>query len=108
MLLSFIIIDVFLYSKCHYFACMATHKRVKRFLFFYSQYIASFYQVSLKIPGFPSFEYGYSLWTAVGATLGALSSAIISTYESCCKKIKNEEGTKEGPSQAKQTISTYV
>ncbi|XP_058849030.1 claudin-16-like isoform X3 [Acipenser ruthenus] len=66
------------------------------------------YEVSLKIPGFPGFEYGYSLWTAVGATLGALSSAVISTYESCCKKIKNEDGTKEGPSQAKQTISTYV
>ncbi|XP_041130872.1 claudin-16-like isoform X1 [Polyodon spathula] len=66
------------------------------------------YEVSLKIPGFPSFEYGYSLWTAVGATLAALSSAIISTYESCFKEIKNKERTKESPSQTKQSISTYV
>ncbi|XP_041425352.1 claudin-16-like [Xenopus laevis] len=44
------------------------------------------YEVSLRIPGFPSFEYGYSLWVAVGGSLGALVTAAITCYLSHAQK----------------------
>ncbi|XP_069468270.1 claudin-16-like [Ambystoma mexicanum] len=70
------------------------------------------HEVSLKIPGFPSFEYGYSLWMAVGGSLGAVTSAMISCYEVNRKK-KTKTTLNKEPSESKQapgteTVITYV
>ncbi|KAG8538041.1 hypothetical protein GDO81_023388 [Engystomops pustulosus] len=68
------------------------------------------YEVSLKIPGFPSFEYGYSLWMAVGGNLGAITTAAITCYlglhkkKSTMKEDKAENQNLEGP----DVLKTYV
>ncbi|XP_066428466.1 claudin-16-like [Eleutherodactylus coqui] len=68
------------------------------------------YEVSLKIPGFPSFEYGYSLWMAVGGNLGAITTAAITCYLSLHKtKSTVKEGTTaSGQSEGPHVLKTYV
>ncbi|KAM5141540.1 claudin-16-like isoform 1-T1 [Mantella aurantiaca] len=70
------------------------------------------YEVSLKIPGFPSFEYGYSLWIVVGGNLGAFASALITCYLSCHKKKLNsttsKENSKAGCPEGPDVLKTYV
>ncbi|XP_069098563.1 claudin-16-like [Pleurodeles waltl] len=70
------------------------------------------YEVSLKIPGFPSFEYGYSLWMAVGGSLGAITTAIISCYEVIHKKkpkaTANNELIESENALVPDTLRTYV
>ncbi|XP_065431206.1 claudin-16-like [Chrysemys picta bellii] len=72
------------------------------------------YEVSLKIPGFPSFEYGYSLWMAVGGSLGAIAAAGVSCYEVLFKKDPraNANAMKEvsgsGCTAGMDIVRTYV
>ncbi|XP_078496526.1 claudin-16-like [Lissotriton helveticus] len=70
------------------------------------------YEVSLKIPGFPSFEYGYSLWMAVGGSLGAIATAILSCYEVVHKKkpkgTVNNELIESEHALVPDTLRTYV
>ncbi|XP_061457878.1 claudin-16-like [Rhineura floridana] len=67
------------------------------------------YEVSLSIPGFPSFEYGYSLWMAMAGGLAALIAAAASCYEGVLLKTLHASPTKElaghGPGK---TAWTYV
>ncbi|XP_063292528.1 claudin-16-like [Pelobates fuscus] len=70
------------------------------------------YEVSLKIPGFPSFEYGYSLWMAVGGSLGAITTAIIAWNLILCNK-KPQVIQKKGLNgsqypEALDVVKTYV
>ncbi|XP_043918959.1 claudin-16-like isoform X2 [Protopterus annectens] len=53
------------------------------------------YEVSLKIPGFPSFEYGYSLWMGMGGTLGALFTAALLICETAGRR---------NPTQTAETV----
>ncbi|XP_067422873.1 claudin-16-like [Emydura macquarii macquarii] len=53
------------------------------------------YEMSLKIPGFPSFEYGYSLWMAVGGSLGAIVAAGTLCSEVLFEKDPRANATKE-------------
>ncbi|KAM9330704.1 claudin-16-like [Gastrophryne carolinensis] len=70
------------------------------------------YEVSLKIPGFPSFEYGYSLWMAVVGNLGAITTAIIICYRNICYKKPNTilhmENDGSGYFQALDVVKSYV
>ncbi|XP_056398286.1 claudin-16-like [Hyla sarda] len=68
------------------------------------------YEVSLKIPGFPSFEYGYSLWMAVGGNLGAVTMAAITCHQGVHHK---NPTVKEGKTESRQSecpdvLKTYV
>ncbi|XP_068098257.1 claudin-16-like [Hyperolius riggenbachi] len=68
------------------------------------------YEVSLKIPGFPSYEYGYSLWMAIGGDLTGIATAIITGYLSLYKKKhnSNKETTEEGHPRGLDVLKTYV
>ncbi|XP_044852540.1 claudin-16-like isoform X1 [Mauremys mutica] len=70
------------------------------------------YEVSLKIPGFPSFEYGYSLWMAVGGSLGAIVAAGVSCYEVLFKKDPRANAVKavagSGCTAGMDIVRTYV
>ncbi|KAM3921403.1 claudin-16-like [Leptodactylus fuscus] len=68
------------------------------------------YEVSLKIPGFPSFEYGYSLWMAVGGNLGAITTAAITCYLGLHKKIPTVKEDKIDSEQSERPdlLKTYV
>lgn len=68
--------------------------------------------MSLKIPGFPSFEYGYSLWMAVGGSLGAIVAAGVSCYEVLFTKDPRANAVKEvaesGCAAGLDIVRTYV
>ncbi|XP_054857227.1 claudin-16-like [Eublepharis macularius] len=67
------------------------------------------YEVSLSIPGFPSFEYGYSLWMAVASNLAAITAAFAAYYE--VQLIKTPGSTnpvKEHAGSGIGTVHTYV
>ncbi|XP_030041581.1 claudin-16 isoform X2 [Microcaecilia unicolor] len=70
------------------------------------------YEVSLKIPGFPSFEYGYSLWMAVGGSLGAITTAVLSCYQVLRKQKPRTDVIKElnasKYSGGLEAVKTYV
>ncbi|KAM4652126.1 claudin-16-like [Discoglossus pictus] len=70
------------------------------------------YEVSLKIPGFPSFEYGYSLWMAVGGSLGAVTTACLTCYLSLHKEKPHENKIKDTQesrlSESLDVVKTYV
>ncbi|XP_053256416.1 claudin-16-like [Podarcis raffonei] len=67
------------------------------------------YEVSLSIPGFPSFEYGYSLWMAVAGGLAAIAAAVTSYYEGVLLKTFSMSPAKEMPAgDATGTTWTYV
>uniref|UniRef100_A0A8C5MJH7 Claudin n=1 Tax=Leptobrachium leishanense TaxID=445787 RepID=A0A8C5MJH7_9ANUR len=67
------------------------------------------YEVSLKIPGFPGFEYGYSLWMAAGGSLGAFITAITACYLSLYKKIPLGKQIKEiNGNKCSKATKTYV
>ncbi|XP_075047358.1 claudin-16-like [Mixophyes fleayi] len=68
------------------------------------------YEVSLKIPGFPSFEYGYSLWMAVVGDLGAIATAVITCYLGYRKEKPHVtmEKTEGRSSEDPDILKTYV
>ncbi|CAM4654396.1 unnamed protein product [Lepidochelys olivacea] len=70
------------------------------------------YEVSLKIPGFPSFECGYSLWMAVGGSLGAIVAAAVSCYEVLFTKDPRANAVTEvaesGCTAGLDVVRTYV
>ncbi|KAJ6666217.1 hypothetical protein lerEdw1_001122 [Lerista edwardsae] len=47
------------------------------------------YEVSLSIPGFPSFEYGYSLWMAVAGNLAGIIAAATTYYQAVLNRAPN-------------------
>ncbi|XP_077168669.1 claudin-16-like [Paroedura picta] len=53
------------------------------------------YEVSLRIPGFPSFEYGYSLWMAVAGNLAALLAAFTTYWDARLLKTPSTSPAKE-------------
>ncbi|KAJ8400699.1 hypothetical protein AAFF_G00394680 [Aldrovandia affinis] len=68
------------------------------------------FEVSLNIPGFPGFEYGYSLWLAAAASLSAIATAVITACESCRQTsavMETMSRNKAFPVQ-EQVLSTYV
>ncbi|KAM8927916.1 claudin-16-like [Pelodytes ibericus] len=68
------------------------------------------YEVSLKIPGFPSFEYGYSLWMAVAGSLASITTAIMAGYSTFRKQKPKEkkEWNKSEYSEQRNVVQTYV
>ncbi|KAM7139198.1 claudin-16-like [Macrochelys suwanniensis] len=70
------------------------------------------FEVSLNIPGFPGFEYGYSLWLAVGGSLGAIAAAGGSCYEVLSEEDPRANAAKgvagSGCPAGTDTVRTYV
>ncbi|XP_062822965.1 claudin-16-like [Anolis carolinensis] len=64
------------------------------------------YEVSLRIPGFPSFEYGASLWLAVAGNLSAFFAAGASYLETAAGTTSPEAGP--GTSLPGKSAGTYV
>ncbi|XP_040182636.1 claudin-16-like [Rana temporaria] len=97
-------------SGLYFFTAMSSSAAIIRYCVYV--YHLHQYEVSLKIPGFPSFEYGYSLWMAVGGNLGAVTSAVTTCYLSFCKKKLNTTPSEENPmigcSESPSVQKTYV
>ncbi|KAM4703134.1 claudin-16-like [Rhinophrynus dorsalis] len=97
-------------SGLHFLVGMSSCAGIIRYCV-YVYYIHQ-YEVSLKIPGFPSFEYGYSLWMAAGGSLGAFTTAIITCYVSRHYKkphdIKIKDVSESRYSDGQQVVKTYV
>ncbi|XP_053308392.1 claudin-16-like [Spea bombifrons] len=66
------------------------------------------YEVSLKIPGFPGFEYGYSLWMAAGGGLGAIATAIATCCLTRYKKKPLADIKGNAGSDGLEVTKTYV
>ncbi|XP_048374465.1 claudin-16-like [Sphaerodactylus townsendi] len=66
------------------------------------------YEVSLRIPGFPSFEYGYSLWMAVAGNLAALAAAFTVCYEVRRMKTPSTNPANEHAGNGLGMMRTYV
>ncbi|XP_053136575.1 claudin-16-like isoform X2 [Hemicordylus capensis] len=66
------------------------------------------YEVSLRIPGFPSFEYGYSLWMAVAGNLAAITAAITSYHQVVLSKAPDTSPATEPAGNGIRTTHTYV
>nr|XP_056720816.1 claudin-16-like [Euleptes europaea] len=66
------------------------------------------YEVSLSIPGFPSFEYGYSLWMAVAGNLAALAAAFMAYYDVWRMKTPSANPAKEYAGNGIGMVRTYV
>ncbi|XP_066493564.1 claudin-16-like [Tiliqua scincoides] len=66
------------------------------------------YEVSLRIPGFPSYEYGYSLWMAVAGNLAEIVAAATSYYQVVRNKVPNISPAKEHAGNGIGTTYTYV
>nr|XP_060615125.1 claudin-16-like [Anolis sagrei ordinatus] len=67
-----------LVGGCQYFQCLWAGIAKQRCLI---SFVALSLLVSLKIPGFPSFEYGASLWLAMAGNLSAFFAAGASYLE---------------------------
>ncbi|XP_020655662.3 claudin-16-like [Pogona vitticeps] len=76
----------------------------------YSMYVFSQhqYEVSLRIPGFPSFEYGYSLWVAIAGNLAAFLAAVTLYYETELLKIPGTGPPEEAAGDSPRMVCTYV
>ncbi|XP_063001483.1 claudin-16-like [Elgaria multicarinata webbii] len=97
---------LYLSVGCYLFAGLLSCFGVIRYcMYVFSQHQ---YEVSLNIPGFPSFEYGYSLWMAAAGDLAALVAAVTSYYEAVLMKAPGANLAKEMAADGTGAACTYV